>query len=115
MKLIVQELSELIGRNPGISCVGFMGGEPIEVNKLAKFINEHWMLKVGWYTGYFKIPKEIDTKWFDYIKVGPYIKELGGLDDPNTNQQFYAKGNILHKMDANDNMLYDVTYKFWKV
>lgn len=108
-------LSTLIGRNPGISCVGFMGGEPKEINKLAKFVNEHWMLKTGWYTGYSEIPKEIDTKLFDYIKIGPYIKEKGGLDNPNTNQKFYAKGSTLHKMDANDNMLYDVTYKFWKV
>ena len=60
------------------------------------------------------IPKEIDIKWFDYIKIGPYIQEKGGLDNPNTNQRFYAKGSTLHKMDANSEMLYDVTYKFWK-
>ena len=107
-------LSILIGKNPGISCVGFMGGEPGAVNDLAKFIKDHWLLCVGWYTGYSKIPKDININNFDYIKIGPYIKELGGLDNPNTNQKFYAIGRQLHKIDANDEMLYDVTYKFWK-
>lgn len=107
-------LSILIGRNPGISCIGFMGGEPGAVNDLAKFVKDHWLLSVGWYTGYSKIPKDINISNFDYIKLGQYNKELGGLDNPNTNQRFYAKGSHLHKIDANDNMLYDVTDKFWK-
>ncbi len=25
----------------------------------------------------------------DYIKLGPYVAELGGLDHPDTNQRFY--------------------------
>lgn len=25
----------------------------------------------------------------DYIKLGPYVEEKGGLDNPNTNQRFY--------------------------
>lgn len=44
----------------------------------------------------------------------PYIAERGGLDNPNTNQQFYAKGKVLHKMSAYENSFYDVTNKFWK-
>ena len=27
----------------------------------------------------------------DYLKIGPYKKELGGLDSPTTNQRFYKK------------------------
>ena len=115
--LTQSELSKLIENNKGITCIGFMGGDsnPELINTFAAFIKNNYKdLKVGWYSGEVKIRKEIDIKWFDYIKVGPYIKEKGPLDNPNTNQRFYAKGKHLHKMDANPEMLYDVTYKFWK-
>lgn len=113
IELSQRKLEKLISENEGISLVGFMGGEPSIVNMLAEVVHKKG-LKVGWYWGGDTIPKEIDTKWFDYIKIGPYIQEKGGLDNPNTNQRFYAKGSTLHKMDANSEMLYDVTYKFWK-
>ena len=101
-----QELSKLIDSNKGITCVGFMGGSPEEVNMLVQYINAKYKnIKVGWYTGYSSIPININTKWFDYIKLGPYIKELGGLDNPNTNQRFYKIEN---------GQLIDWTYKFWK-
>ena len=112
------EISKLIESNNGISLVGFMGGDSNHalINTFASYVkNNYPTLKVGWYSGGESIPKEINIKNFDYIKLGPYKEELGGLDNPNTNQRFYAKGNTLHKMDANDNMLYDVTYKFWKI
>ena len=32
-----------------------------------------------------------NIKLLDYIKIGPYIKEFGGLDSKITNQRFYAK------------------------
>ena len=113
IELSQRKLEKLISENEGISLVGFMGGEPSIVNMLAEVVHKKG-LKVGWYWGGDTIPKEIDIKWFDYIKIGPYIQEKGGLDNPNTNQRFYAKGSTLHKMDANSEMLYDVTYKFWK-
>ena len=105
-ELTPQELSKLIDSNKGITCVGFMGGPPEEVNMLAQYINVKYKnIKVGWYTGYSSIPIYINTKWFDYIKLGPYNKELGGLDNPNTNQKFYKVEN---------GQLIDWTYKFWK-
>ena len=112
--LDVGTLKSLIKSNKGISCVGFMGGNPEEVNAFATVIKKNYNLKVGWYWGGNDIPKEINTQWFDYIKIGPYIKELGGLDNPNTNQRFYMKGYLLNKIDANNNMLYDKTDIFWK-
>lgn len=36
----------------------------------------------------------------DYLKLGPYIEELGGLDKPSTNQRFYEidpSGNMIDK------------------
>ena len=105
IELNEESLSTLIGKNPGVSCIGFMGGDPGSVNDLANFIKQHWLFKIGWYTGYQFIPKEINFNNFDYIKIGPYIKELSGLDNPNTNQRFYKVEN---------GQLIDWTYKFWK-
>ena len=100
------ELHKLIYHNKGITLVGFMGGIPEEIDYLAECVkNIDPPLKVGWYWGGNDIPKEINTQWFDYIKIGSYIKELGGLDNPNTNQRFYHIEN---------GQLVDWTYKFWK-
>ena len=108
---------ELINKNNGISCVGFMGGDasPNTVNYLAKCIKDNYPnLKVGWYSGKEEISKEINPEYFDYIKVGPYIEEYGPLDKKTTNQRFYTKGILLDKLDANPNMFYDTTSQFWK-
>ena len=105
-KLTFKELHHLISINKGITLVGFMGGQPEEVDPLAEYVkNIDPPLKVGWYWGGNDIPKEINTQWFDYIKIGSYIKELGGLDNLNTNQRFYHIEN---------GQLVDWTYKFWK-
>ena len=106
-KLTRIELGRLIETNKGITCVGFMGGNPDVVNTLAKFIkNNYPELKVGWYWGGNIISKYIDINNFDYIKIGPYIKEKGGLDNPNTNQRMY-------KVDHPANKTQDITYKFY--
>ena len=110
-------LFELINKNNGISCVGFMGGDasPNTVNYLAKFIKDNYPnLKVGWYSGKEEISKEINPEYFDYIKVGPYIEEYGPINKKTTNQRFYTKGILLDKLDANPNMFYDTTSQFWK-
>lgn len=62
-------------------------------------------IKIGWYSGRQELSEEIDLKNFDYIKIGPYIKEKGPLDNPNTNQRFYKVVN---------EELIDITHKFWK-
>jgi anaerobic ribonucleoside-triphosphate reductase activating protein len=86
-----------------------MGGNPKEINELAKaifhidFCNHTY--KIGWYWGGTNVPEEIELELFDFIKLGPYIKEKGGLDNPNTNQRFYH---------IRDGVLVDWTYKFWK-
>ena len=109
--LDVKTLKSLINLNNGISCVGFMGGNPEEVNAFAEVIKRNYNLKVGWYWGGENVPKEINKKYFDYIKIGPYIKELGGLDNPNTNQRMYVNW-----YDSEDGVVHslDITSKFWK-
>ena len=43
---------------------------------------------------------------FDYIKIGPYIKHLGPLKEPTTNQRLYRQVDEGH--------FEDITSRFWK-
>ena len=108
--LSISELDKLIQANKGITCVGFMGGNLNDVNPLAFHISIYYpSLKVGWYTGGIIDENELlKLEFLDYVKTGPYIKELGGLDSPLTNQRFY----IIQHNDDNIKLL-NVTYKFW--
>lgn len=75
-----------------ITCLCFMGGDqnPQQINSFASFIKANIPdLKVGWYSGLEELAPQIQIKNFDYIKLGPYIAERGGLRAPNTNQKFF--------------------------
>lgn len=76
-----------------ITCVCFMGGdaEPGEVVRLAHCVRTHTagQLKTAWYSGKSKLLPGADPAVFDYIKLGPYVERLGGLDSPTTNQRLY--------------------------
>lgn len=92
-----------------ITCVCFMGGdvEPKTVDRLAAYIKKvHSGYKVGWYTGRTIISSAIDTKNFDYIKVGPYIQHLGPLKERKTNQRMY-------RVDHEKGTMEDITSLFW--
>ena len=96
---------KLINKNRGISCILFSGGFPKEVEELCIIVkNNYPNIKTAWYTGLSKIPN-INLDYFDYIKIGPYMKDLGGLKSPTTNQRLYK---------IKDKKLEDITYKFWK-
>jgi anaerobic ribonucleoside-triphosphate reductase activating protein len=105
--LTLESLQELLTKYDGISLVGFMGGDadPEYVNILAKYVKQHTNLKVGWYSGKDFISPSINIKWFDYIKIGPYIQERGPLNNPNTNQ-------IMYKVEGDK--LINITNKFWR-
>lgn len=100
-------LNALIHINHGISCVSFMGGDsaPSEVVYLAHKVKQAG-LKVAWYSGRQELPPNFELAEFDYIKLGPYIKEKGALDKPTTNQKFY-------KIEQDESMV-DITNVFWK-
>lgn len=83
-------LASLIGRySAAITCFCFMGGdaEPMEVQRLAGWIRQTYpQLKTAWYSGRETLPDGFDVRSLDYLKLGPYIEELGGLKSPTTNQ-----------------------------
>lgn len=91
------------------TCIAFMGGDgdPKGVNMLAQYIHEEYpMYKVAWYSGRLRIPSIVCKTDFDYIKIGPYIRHLGPLNKPTTNQRMY------HQTD--NGTFEDITERFWK-
>ena len=89
--LTIEELTRLGTETEGITCICFMGGDsdPKRINRLAKWVVEELDLKAAWYSGRQYIPDEIDVANFNYIKIGPYVPKLGGLDKDTTNQIMY--------------------------
>ena len=92
-----------------ITCISFMGGDadPKGVNLLAQYIHEeHPQFKVAWYSGKTVISSVVEKRDFDYIKIGPFIKHLGPLKKPTTNQRLYRQ-NVQGEFE-------DITSRFWK-
>lgn len=106
-ELTVKELDSLIDKNRGITCVCFMGGDndPRIINEYAFYLKNFKNLKVGWYSGRSSVPNYILIKNFDFIKLGRYDENLGGLDKKTTNQKFYTVEN---------GEMVDKTFMFWK-
>jgi len=79
-----------------ISCICLMGGDYNvgELNYVFNLIANNG-LKACFYTGLNHIP--IGLIMLDYIKIGEYKKELGGLDKLTTNQRFYKNVNGQYK------------------
>ena len=98
---------EQYGRD--ITCIAFMGGdaEPKAVGQLAQYIHEeHPQFHVAWYSGRTVISPLADRQDFDYIKIGPYIRHLGPLKSPTTNQRLYRQ--------LPDGTFEDITERFWR-
>ena len=93
-KLTNELLQTLIDKNPHISCVLFYGGE-WRIDRLIELIDvvKSNNLKVCLYTGL--MLEEIKNTHrhllhkLDYLKVGRWITEKGGLNKKTTNQKFY--------------------------
>lgn len=110
--LDLQHLTDLIDSSRGISCVCIMGGDanPSEVDDIAQDIKEYYPeLKVAWYSGRQEISKEIELENFNYIKLGPYIKDKGPLNCRTTNQ-------VMLEIDVIQGKVFkkDITAKFWR-
>lgn len=99
----IDGLLERYGRQ--ITCFCFMGGDstPQEVARLAAYVRRKASLKVAWYSGKNQLPDTFSV--FDYVKIGPYRPEFGGLKSRNTNQRLFR--NSAGKP-------VDITMRFWK-
>ena len=115
-ELTIDEINNLIDKNDGITTVCFMGGdaEPDKINLLAEYVHEIRHLKVGWYSGKDEYYKNIEFNYFDYVKLGHYDEELGGLNKKTTNQRLFK---ITHgKLEDGTQKIdfKDITHLFWK-
>lgn len=112
-----ESLFSLIEKNQGITCVCLMGGDqaPNTISWLAKCIKEDYpKLKVAWYSGKEYLSQDLYTEYFDYIKLGPYIENLGPLTSSNTNQRLYSYSKFFSDHSVIGKGWRDITYKFWK-
>lgn len=107
-----ESLNALINIHHGITCVCLFGGEH-DIDAITElFYHAKRYVKTAWYSGLDILPKKHIgiLEYLDYLKLGHYDDELGGLDSPTTNQKFYkieckANGEC-HKTDITD--------VFWK-
>ncbi len=100
---LIDDLEQILDeRGQYISCVCLMGGDYniMELNQALDFIETRGY-KTCVYLGCNYIPPKLHT--VNYLKIGSYKKNLGGLDKLTTNQRFYK--NI-------DGQYVDITYVF---
>lgn len=105
--LTVEVLSKMLKSHVGVSCICLMGGDqdPAGINQLARWVKGNSRVRMAWYSGRSKLPTEIETCYFDYLKIGPYDAECGPLNARTTNQRLYR---------IEQGKLTDITFRFWK-
>ena len=115
-ELNIDSLHKLISDNQGITCVAFMGGDssPKEIDMFARCIKDLYDIKVAWYSGKQELSKDINLSNFNYVKLGPYIEELGPLNSKTTNQRMYKVVYNHYDDGTSGYELEDITYKFLK-
>lgn len=84
------------------NCVLFLGeGNDIEsLIKLNDFIKERYKIETAIYSGRDSV-EDYFFEHFDFVKIGSYQADKGGLNRETTNQRLFYKKE-------------DITYKFWK-
>lgn len=111
-----EELTEIVLLNwlnkyPSmITTVLFYGGEwqPEILNKFLAFVRLHG-LKTALYTGMelHTVPKQL-LKNLTYLKTGRFVKALGGIDSPSSNQRFFnieSGEELTHIFRHTDNLI----------
>ena len=110
LPLTTEAIDDFVGKyGTNLTCISFMGGDndPRGVDHLAAYIREEYPeLRVAWYSGRTVISAQINKDNFDYIKIGPFIKHLGPLKNPTTNQRLYRR--------TEEGDFEDITSRFWK-
>ncbi len=104
--LVEEALEQLMAQyQSSITCLCFMGGdaEPREVERLAGFVKQNYDIKCAWYSGRSALPHLPCP--FDYIKLGDYREQRGGLNSRTTNQRMYR---------VEGTKIEDITERFWR-
>ena len=102
VELTPEAVDRMIADNYGINCFLLLGEgkDPEALLRIAEHLRVHHpQLERAVYSGRPEVEPEIYAA-FDYVKVGPYIAELGPLNERTTNQRLYHHGE-------------DITFRFW--
>lgn len=110
VELTPERIDALIDGNFGVNCFLFLGeGNDVDaLLELVKHLNSRYpSMEVALYSG---LPRTDDRVWdyFDYVKVGPYKRSFGPLNDPGTNQRMYKLERGKGRRSAAD-----ITERFW--
>lgn len=100
IQLTETKLEELLNKYVGyVECIIFFGGE--WEDKLVAYLKKchSYGLKTCLFTGQENVSDEI-KEHLDYIKVGKYVQEKGGLNEIETNQRMIEvkSGRILNDL-----------------
>ena len=101
-ELTLRKVAELIDDNFGVNCFLLLGEgrDRDALLQTAAFVRARYpKIETALYSGRRDVEQDIWAA-FDYVKVGPYIEELGPLNSPKTNQRLYHHGD-------------DITARFW--
>ncbi len=113
VELDIDEMDSLLGiHGRHITCVTFLGGEQHgdKFYEVIRHLNHTTNYKVALYTGGKRVEEKL-LKYLDFLKVGSYIEEKGGLTSERTNQVMY-KVAYDDKLDTHS--LEDITHMFRK-
>ena len=110
--LTIEGLDTLLKMHKGITCLCLLGGEHDIESLIELFMYAHKKVKTAWYCGLDMIPKDKIgiMQYLDFIKIGHYDQDLGGLASSATNQRLYS---IEHQANG-DYWQSDITFKFQK-
>ncbi|MBQ9638400.1 MAG: anaerobic ribonucleoside-triphosphate reductase activating protein [Bacteroidales bacterium] len=110
LELTTDLVDGLLHRYEGqVTCLCFMGGDndPEMLHRMAAYVKgNNSGLRLAWYSGQPQLPQCWDASLWNYVKLGPYVKDLGPLSTPTTNQRLY-------RIDE-DGTLVDITYRLQK-
>ena len=102
-ELTAEAVEKLLKTNFGVNCFLFLGegNDPEALKAIPYYLrSSHPELELALYSGRESVEDEL-FEIFDFVKVGPYIKEFGPLNEKTTNQRLYY-----HRAD--------ITSSFWR-
>ena len=102
-ELTAEAVEKLLKTNFGVNCFLLLGegSDPEALRAVGRYLESAYpKLERALYSGREEVEDDL-MSLFDYVKVGPYKKEFGPLNERTTNQRLYY-----HRED--------ITSRFWR-
>ena len=114
-------ITALVADNFGVNCFLFLGEgqDPETLLALARHVRTLG-LQAAVYSGRSEV-EDVFWEVFDYVKLGPYVREKGPLNEPTTNQRLYRLLPPEEVPPVGGEVVYhgpraflDITPRFWR-